>query len=376
MEMMKEKFARLLLGEDMSGGGKGVSSALALSNAITNLAASVFGELRKLEPLSPENKARWKKEINWLLSVTDYIVELVPTQQMSSSGICMEVMTTKQRTDLQVNIPALRKLDGMLIENSTVLKYGFQDCLDNFNDQDEFYYVSKDADESEKGAKKDDKWWVPSVKFPPDGLSELTKKWLLFQKDSVTQVLKAAMAINAQILSEMEIPENYIDSLPKNGRNTLGDAIYKGITDEHFDPEQLLSTVDLSSEHKIVDLKSRIEASVVIWRRKMINKDAKAPWGSADVGHAVLESYSRILESLAHKVLSRIEDVMYADSLNQNPSLAQSKRNPITEVKMTSKKFPNASEEVEKLNAGRTLTPMELSDFMKWIVGHGDTEPK
>ncbi|GKC93849.1 Rop guanine nucleotide exchange factor 12-like protein, partial [Tanacetum coccineum] len=37
MEMMKERFAKLL-GEDMSGGGKGVSSALALSNAITNLA--------------------------------------------------------------------------------------------------------------------------------------------------------------------------------------------------------------------------------------------------------------------------------------------------------------------------------------------------
>ena len=35
---MKERFAKLLLGEDMSGGGKGVSSALALTNAITNLA--------------------------------------------------------------------------------------------------------------------------------------------------------------------------------------------------------------------------------------------------------------------------------------------------------------------------------------------------
>ncbi|WZZ38659.1 hypothetical protein YC2023_034918 [Brassica napus] len=38
MEMMKERFAKLLLGEDMSGGEKGVTSALALSNAITNLA--------------------------------------------------------------------------------------------------------------------------------------------------------------------------------------------------------------------------------------------------------------------------------------------------------------------------------------------------
>jgi hypothetical protein len=37
MEMMKERFAKLLLGEDMSGSGKGVCTALAISNAITNL---------------------------------------------------------------------------------------------------------------------------------------------------------------------------------------------------------------------------------------------------------------------------------------------------------------------------------------------------
>lgn len=34
---MKERFAKLLLGEDMSGGSKGVFTALAISNAITNL---------------------------------------------------------------------------------------------------------------------------------------------------------------------------------------------------------------------------------------------------------------------------------------------------------------------------------------------------
>lgn len=37
VELMKERFAKLLLGEDMSGGGKGVCAALAISNAITNL---------------------------------------------------------------------------------------------------------------------------------------------------------------------------------------------------------------------------------------------------------------------------------------------------------------------------------------------------
>lgn len=119
MELIKERFAKLLLGEDMSGTGKGVSSALALSNAITNLAgilivgissrnyviqpilsyetqnlfivcvlcavcfwlASVFGEQSRLEPMPPERKARWTKEIDWLLSVTDHIVEFVASQQ-------------------------------------------------------------------------------------------------------------------------------------------------------------------------------------------------------------------------------------------------------------------------------------------------------
>lgn len=41
LEAMKEKFANLLLGEDVTGGTKGISTASALSNAITNLAGMV-----------------------------------------------------------------------------------------------------------------------------------------------------------------------------------------------------------------------------------------------------------------------------------------------------------------------------------------------
>lgn len=93
-EQMKERFAKLLLGEDMSGGGKGVSSALALSNAITNLSASAFGEQRRLEPMSEDRKARWRREIRWLLSVTDHIVEFSPTQQTNKNGSSMEVSQT------------------------------------------------------------------------------------------------------------------------------------------------------------------------------------------------------------------------------------------------------------------------------------------
>jgi hypothetical protein len=67
----------------------------------------------------------------------------------------------------------------------------------------------------------------------------------------------------------------------QNGRASLGDWIYRSITDDFFDPDQFLATVDMSTEHKILDLKNRIEASIVIWKRKMNQKDSKSAWGSA-----------------------------------------------------------------------------------------------
>ena len=42
VDIMKERFSKLLLGEDMSGGGKGVCIALEISNAITNLSGITF----------------------------------------------------------------------------------------------------------------------------------------------------------------------------------------------------------------------------------------------------------------------------------------------------------------------------------------------
>ncbi|KAI3711622.1 hypothetical protein L1987_70161 [Smallanthus sonchifolius] len=397
---MKDRFAKLILREDMSGGGKGVSSALVLSNAITNLAASAFGEQHKLAPMAEDRKKRWRREVGWLLSVTDYIVEFVPSQQTSKDGSNMEVMMTKQRGDLRMNIPALKKLDAMLIG-----------CLDNFKNQNQFWYVSKDADESEKGVQRCDKWWLPTVKVPPEGLSEESRKWMQSQKDCVNQVLKASMAINAEILAEMEIPDNYIDDLPKNGRESLGDLIYKSITVDSFDPGQFLSTMDLSTEINVLDLKNKIEASIVIWKRKMHQKDSKSSWSSAismekrelfedraetillllkqqfpglpqssleickiesnkDVGHAILESYSRVLESLASTVMNRIEDVLYADNVAQDPSLLAKKRT------MSSRRtLDESNDQTPSQTPTGSPTSMTLSDFMGWSIDQ-ETSPK
>lgn len=91
-----------------------------------------------------------------------------------------------------------------------------QEYLDSFSEAQEFWYVAKDANGGEDDDEdKCDKWWIPTVRVPAEGLSEASRKWLHHQKELVGQVLKAAMAINADVLAEMEIPEEYIESLPK-----------------------------------------------------------------------------------------------------------------------------------------------------------------
>ena len=87
--------------------------------------------------------------------------------------------------------------------------------------------------------------------------------------------------------------------------------MYKLITDDYFDPEELLSSVDLSDEHNIVDLKNRVEASVAIWQKKMTNKDSKLSWG-----HGVSHEKRGKFEGRAENVLLLIK--------HRYPGIAQS----------------------------------------------------
>uniref|UniRef100_A0A2P2IPM7 Rop guanine nucleotide exchange factor 7-like n=2 Tax=Rhizophora mucronata TaxID=61149 RepID=A0A2P2IPM7_RHIMU len=363
MEMMKERFSKLLLGEDMSGCGNGVTSALAISNAITNLCATLFGQLWRLEPLPSEKKAIWRREMEWLLCVSDHIVELKPSWQTFPDGSKLEVMTCRPRSDLYINIPALHKLDNMLLE-----------ILDGF-DHREFWYVDQgilapeaDGSSSFRRAfqRQEDKWWLPVPRVLPGGLSENSRKQLQHKRDCTNQMLKAAMAINSATLADMEVPESYLESLPKNGRTSLGDVIYRYISSDQFSPDHLLACIDLSSEHQAIELANRVEASTYLWRKrtnaKPINNtnrsNSKSSWElvkelmvdadkrelladraeslllclkqrfpglpqtaldmskiqyNKDVGKSILESYSRVLESLAFNIIARIDDLLYVD---------------------------------------------------------------
>ncbi|KAJ3692838.1 hypothetical protein LUZ60_011933 [Juncus effusus] len=390
VEMMKERFAKLLLGEDMSGSGKGVCTALAISNAITNLSATVFGELWRLEPLAPQKKSMWKRETDWLLSVSDSIVELVPSFQEfpAGSGVRFEVMVPRPRTDLYMNLPALRKLDAMLIG-----------ILEGFGKETEteFWYVDRgiclaDADDDASGGlygprpsvRQEDKWWLPCPRVPQKGLSEGSRRKLQQCRDCANQILKAAMAINSGVLAEMEIPDVYLETLPKNGKACLGEIIHRYITADKFSPDCLLDCLDLSSEHHTLEIANRIEAAVHVWRLKSGNskksqqspmKTKKTGWGgkvnnkvkgmvadfsdrsqllsqraeglllslrlrypglpqtvldmnkiqyNKDVGQSILESYSRVMESLAFNIIARIDDVIFVDDATKRSASADS----------------------------------------------------
>ncbi|KAL1546313.1 Rop guanine nucleotide exchange factor 7 [Salvia divinorum] len=365
-EMMRERFSKLLLGEDMSGRGNGASTASAISNAITNLCATIFGQIRRLEPLQLEKKLMWRREMEWILSVSDHIVEFIPSWQTFPGGSKLEVMITRPRSDLCINLPALRKLDNMLLE-----------ILETFEDS-EFWYVDQGVvSPTIKGSScsigeplphQQDKWWLPVPHIPPGGISEDGRKMLQYRRDCANQILKAAMAINSATIAEMDIPDSYLESLPKIGRASLGDRIHKYINSDQFLPECLLDCLHLSSDHQALEIANRVEAAVSVWRRRNASKYSshgsstnKSRWEmvkdfvsdgdkcevlanraeslliclrqrfpgipqttldmskiqyNKDVGKSILESYSRVLESLAFNIVARIDDLLLVDDLS------------------------------------------------------------
>ncbi|KAK4432332.1 Rop guanine nucleotide exchange factor 7 [Sesamum alatum] len=420
-EMMKERFSKLLLGEDMSGCGNGVCTALAISNAITNLCATLFGQVWRLEPLQPEKKLMWRREMEWLLCVSDHIVELIPSWQTFPDGTKLEVMTSRPRSDLFVNLPALRKLDHMLLET-----------LDSFKSS-EFWYVDQgivapEADGSSSFRKplpnQEDKWWLPVPRVPPGGLSEEARKMVQYTRDCTNQILKAAMAINSAVLAEMDIPDSYLETLPKNGKTSLGDLMHRYINSEQFSPEFLLDCLDLSSDHHALEIANRVEAAIYVWRRKMTSKpfhstrrsNSKSSWEmvkdlvsdadkrelladraeslllclkqrfpglpqttldmskiqyNKDVGKSILESYSRVLESLAFNIVARIDDLLYVDDLckHSDQVVSISKVGMITQTSMGIA-LPVSSSPYKAAFTNPSFSPLQLISPAK-----GDRSP-
>ncbi|KAE8656470.1 Prolyl oligopeptidase family protein [Hibiscus syriacus] len=277
--MMKERFAKLLLGEDMSGGGNGVCTALAISIAITNIS-----------------------------------VEFKPSLQEFSGGGTFEVMVPRPRSDLLLNLPALKKLDAMLIS-----------ILDGFYNS-EFYYpdpvvVINDAGGIEafpsslpsgsSSVRLEEKCWLPFPKAPP----------LVYQK------------------------------IQGRDSSSVGNVHARFM---HFDCVERIAWVSA------LEMANRVEASVHIWKHKYLRRHSlraklnESAWGGKVKGfvgdrektkvlaeraeallqnlrlrfpglrHSILESYSRVMESLAFNITARIDDMLYVDDATKKREGAES----------------------------------------------------
>ncbi|GAB2289703.1 hypothetical protein Dimus_024011 [Dionaea muscipula] len=92
----------------------------------------------------------------------------------------------------------------------------------------------------------------------------------------------------------------------RNGKECLGDIIYRYITAEQFSTGWLLDSLDLSTEHQT--LKVRVEAIVHVWKLKdrkrcgSGSKSKRSSWGGKVKGPVTIQEKNQVL---AH----RVEDV-------------------------------------------------------------------
>ncbi|XP_022745359.1 rop guanine nucleotide exchange factor 5-like isoform X2 [Durio zibethinus] len=151
--------------------------------------ATIFGQLWRLEPIHEEKKSMWKREMEWLVSVSDHIVELIPSWQ---------------------NFPAGSKLEPPINPNQSTTKSSWEMVKD----------LMVDGDQRE---------------------------------------LLAERAENLLLCLKQRFP---------------------GLTQTALDTSKI-----------------------------QCNKD---------VGKSILESYSRVLESLAYNIVARIDDLLYVDDLTKH----------------------------------------------------------
>ncbi|GAA0172683.1 guanyl-nucleotide exchange factor [Lithospermum erythrorhizon] len=175
----------------------------------------------------------------------------------------------------------------------------------------------------------------------------------------------------------ISLPSDIILEGITSGKACLGDALYCYMTADQFSPDSLFDYMELSSEYTTQEIANRIEDAVLVWKQKIQkfrsrhhSSPGKSLWGVAvknlvstgveknkllaeraetllrslklhfpglgqsqldinkikhnkDVGYSILESYSRVMESLAYNLMSRIDDLLYVDEATKRRATAR-----------------------------------------------------
>ncbi|GLT64437.1 hypothetical protein SLA2020_369320 [Shorea laevis] len=96
-----------------------------------------------------------------------------------------------------------------------------------------------------------------------------TEFWYAEGGRVVHQVFKAAKSINENVLLEIPVPAIIKDALPKSGKASLGEELYKFLFAESSSFDEILNSLNLKFEHRALEVINRLEAAIFAWKVKV-----------------------------------------------------------------------------------------------------------
>jgi hypothetical protein len=260
LKQLKDFMSKLVLGGDFSGGSGGDHPALTVSHAITNLAVASFGSMHRLEPMPQAAKARWLKEIEWLLLPVQHIVIMRPIAKVLPDGSHVEVMQQQQREDIARMLPALRGID----ERLTMIQARFT------SGDLEVAWHKQDKGSSSSSGKKPagEAWWqdMPVVETP---VSESFANSILKCLSVAERAQKEARSINDGVIISMPTPERYLKALPGNASQVLGKDTAKLLKKkEGFVRGDFMRKLSVADSHGAQSVIGKFQDAALIWSKK------------------------------------------------------------------------------------------------------------
>ena len=326
--------------------------------AITNLAAGVFSEMKRLQPVEPKTHSKWKRELEWLLLPLSQIVVLEPGHHLLSNGNRVSVMKQALREDVRLHLPRLRACDDDLLR-----------VMSRFSAAE----IDVEWNEQALAVGKVGRWWMEQPTFLSMPLDARTVAAVIECVSCVVEALKMVRSINNDIVRRMIVPDSYCQKLPSDASKILGKEMAKMLKkkdgSEHFD--HFLNSLRVGDALQAQKMMSQLQDAALVWMRKfelteqhecekpkafgffggvpnvsakrgaataerialaLRERWPKAPQteleiakiqGNLDVGLAAMEALSRVLEGRAATMLAHLKNLVENGAVQLPPLLAQ-----------------------------------------------------
>lgn len=231
---------------------KHLGPARALELAVTTLNANTFGDLKRLEPLSPEHEHKWATELEVLLSMLKEIKVMRP-------GIGYAL-----REDISKHLPALERCDRSVRKTMR----SFAALAGHVR-----YVERETAGGSAKGGRGRRRWWVKVPVVEKGGLREEVLKIVEEAEQEMRSVFKICHEINVDVVKSIPVPVCFVESLPKHARSLIPRELKEGLTTwGMFKVSDYMKDRNMWTKEAAKEITSSLEKVALIWEARTSNK--------------------------------------------------------------------------------------------------------